>query len=200
MRRIVVALLLLGASIALAAPDPHAAVLPVPLVRQSTDYSCGCASMESVLMYWGQEFREDELIKGMHATPTDGTDPDQMVAFARHHGLNAEFKQNQTLHDLEQALQRQVPPILDIEAWRDKPNGHWETDWDDGHYVVLVGMDTQNLYLMDPSVLGGHGWMRRDELGPRWHDEDSRHHHLIHGVIYVEGKRPQPPPAWTHTD
>ena len=48
--------------------------------------------------------------------------------------------------------------------------GAWEARWEDGHYVVAVGLDDRNLYVMDPSVRGSYGFIPRAELLRRWHD------------------------------
>jgi hypothetical protein len=40
-----------------------------------------------------------------------------------------------------------VPVIILIQAWRDEDNlTPWVDDWEDGHYVVVIGYDAQNLY------------------------------------------------------
>ncbi len=41
----------------------------------------------------------------------------------------------------------------------DGKTGQLAEDWGDGHYAVAVGYDQQNIYLMDPSILGNYGYI-----------------------------------------
>src|SRR5262249_24756562 len=102
-----------------------------------------------------------------------GTHPDRMVAVARERGLMAEKRTGLDLADLERALASGAVVILAIQAWPEQEAVHrrpWETTWDEGHYVVAVGLDARHLYVMDPSVRGSYGFIPRDELLRRWHD------------------------------
>ena len=54
----------------------------------------------------------------------------------------------------------------------DKSGRHWRTDWEDGHYVVVVGLSRDRVYVMDPSVRTGYGYLTRDQFLQRWHDYD----------------------------
>src|SRR5688572_30281066 len=60
-----------GASASAASPAVDArapALLPVPIVRQSTEYTCGAAAVTAVLAYWraGTDLREADLGRLMH--------------------------------------------------------------------------------------------------------------------------------------
>lgn len=71
--------------------------------------------------------------------------------------------------------------ILDLQAW-DVPGHDDSNEWQDGHYVVLVGIDADdagNAYLMDPYVTESEGdkaYARiplrdpKSGLDARWHD------------------------------
>ena len=87
--------------------------------------------------------------------------------------------------------------IVDLQAWRDpKASPDWRTAWEDGHYVVLVGLDKHFVYAMDPSTLGAYTYLPLHELTERWHDYESRHgvrkeYHQL--AIFIRGKAPNPP-------
>jgi hypothetical protein len=166
--------------------------LPVPLVFQAHDYSCGPASLLSTIFYWtnDQNTAESSLYKTLKTDPNNGTDPQNLVAGAQKYGLHAEFKTGQTVDDLRNALSQGITPIVDIQAWSGKPKPVWTKQWDDGHYVVVVALDDQYAYFMDPEGEGGYDWCPIPELQERWHDylgADSSKNHFMQGTIYISG-------------
>jgi hypothetical protein len=83
--------------------------------------------------------------------------------------------------------------ILDLQAWQDegKPKRDWQSDWDDGHYIVLVAMDDRLLYAMDPSGHYGYAEIPIPELLVRWHDyeeHDAGRVYIQHMAIFIHGK------------
>jgi predicted double-glycine peptidase len=177
------------------AGDPGVVKAPVPIISQAASHSCGAAALMGVLIYFGVfDGPEAELHGPLAVTPEQGTHPDRIVAVARERGLAAEKRTGLTLADVEQALAQGAVVILAIQAWPEPPRGDgaaWETMWDDGHYVVAVGLDARHLYVMDPSVRGSYGFIPRDELQRRWHDfemEGGRRVEYDRLGIIVRGK------------
>ncbi len=167
-----------------------AGALGVPAVEQATDYSCGPATLTAVLRYWKRPVAcEQDLYQPLHTTPKDGTEPYMLEKVARERGLEAEYRIGASVDDLRRALAAGTTVILDLQAWRDtkKP---WSDDWDDGHSVVLVAIDGDRLYAMDPSADRGFSWMTLDELAQRWHDfemRDGQRRNLQHMAVFVSG-------------
>jgi predicted double-glycine peptidase len=178
---------------------PPALLAGVPDVRQSTDSSCGAAALQAVLAYWGISEREDRLIARLHGTPLQGIHPDDIVRGAREFGLQAELREGLGLDDLEKALAGGVTIIVDLQAWRAKEDKSWTETWEDGHYMVLLGMDGRNLYFEDPSLLGSRGFIPRQEFIDRWHDYegdpplDAKDRTYVHMAIFIKGSRPASP-------
>jgi predicted double-glycine peptidase len=256
-------------------PPTTAALLPLPIFRQSTDFSCGPTSLLSVLRYWRAPFDglETDLYPIVAADPNEGTAPEHLAAAARKefhlsasvvHGLAWEdeltveiardpglasrvdslaknllaeaiartpdsadeyrrygrrieaFQQivlssapaqfaalkarlaTQDATDLA-ALRRDLGAgktvILDIEAWQDVDSDWsklipWQTDWDDGHYVVLAGMTDQAVFVMDPSSDAGYGYIPLPEFLTRWHDTDTQKGKDRHGHRHRPRNRP----------
>ena len=189
-----------GLVFAAAACGPsRVAELPVPDVRQSTDYTCSASALQAVLAYYGLEAREDELATELGATPKDGAPPEAIARVAKAHGLDASVRDNMTIDDLAAEVAQRRPPIVDLQAWSDAPRSDWHDDWEDGHYVVLVAVDGDQLVFEDPSVLGSRSFLKRDELDARWHDEDAARRHQRTGIVFA-GKLPAPPPTRIHMD
>lgn len=179
--------------------SPLPASLPfaaIPDVRQSTGYTCGAAALQAVLAYWGIEEREDRLAARLHSTPEAGTHPDDIVRGARELGLTAELGEGLELADLERALADGTAVIVDLQAWRDSADVPWTETWDDGHYMVLLGLDAANLYFEDPSLLGARGVIPRAEFVDRWHDYegdpplDPTDRKYVRMAIFLKGSRP----------
>ena len=162
-------------------------------VRQSTGYSCGAAALQAVLAFWGTSEREDRLMARLHTSPEQGTSPENIVAVARAYGLQADLRENLNLEDLETGLRQGFTPIVDLQAWRDSQARPWAETWDDGHYMVLLGMDARHLYFEDPSLLGSRGFIPRREFVERWHDYegdpplDARDRAYRHMAIFIRG-------------
>lgn len=151
--------------------------LAVPIVRQATPYSCGAAAVLAVLQYWGAyDGGEGGLYAELGTTPDDGTDPRSMAKVLGERGLEASWREGMTEADLEGHLARGETVIIDIQAWAedDKTPDDYSDNWEDGHYVVLVGMDDTYLYVMDPSLSAGYGYFARSELKARWRDYEDR--------------------------
>lgn len=181
-------------------------LLKVPDVRQSTTYSCGASCLQGILMYWGIEHREGDLIVLLNTSPDSGTDPEDIVRVAVDKGLKGEIKDNLTLEELELSIKDGIPVIVAIQAWRDEQGEPWEKVWEDGHYVIVTGFDEKNIYFEDPSLLGSKGFIEREEFLSRWHDYsgdpplDEKDRKYIRIGIFIKGEKPAPPPELLHID
>jgi len=175
---------------------PSSLFAAVPDVRQSTGYTCGAAALQAILAYWGTEEREDRLAARLHSTPEAGTHPLEIIRVAREFGLTPDLREGLDLADLERALADGTTVIVDLQAWRDRIDLPWTETWDDGHYMVLLGMDAANLYFEDPSLLGARGVVPRAEFVDRWHDYegepplDPTDRKYVHMAIFLKGSRP----------
>ena len=178
------------------APRLPTQALRVPLFRQATGYSCGASSLEAILCYWGVfSGHESQLYPRLDTTPKDGTAPDKLAEGARSFGLTARMQEGMTLADLRQALARGTTVILNLQAWREDPSSPkpWKDTWEEGHYVVLVGLDSHYLYAMDPSVSGAYAYLPLQEFLDRWHDYEDRtgtRHDYHHLGILIQGQQP----------
>ena len=172
----------------------------VPDVRQPTDYSCGPTCLQAVLNYYGQDVRVDKLINITNCTPENGTTPQNLANGAGSYGLKAEVKENLTLNDLENYLKQGIPVIVACQAWAEN-NTVWTEDQEDGHYMVVIGIDQENVYFEDPSILGSRGFIPHQEFLDRWHDivvgmPGKSYDHL--GIII--NSTPKSSPAFIHIE
>ena len=163
-------------------------LIRVPLVRQYTDFTCGAESLQSILGYYGQDYRGNKLAKALRTSPKDGTYNQDIVRVAVSNGYRAEKIEGMTFEQLKAFIDARTPVILAIQAWSTPPVD-WARTWEDGHYVVAIGYDSANFYFMDPSTIGNYTYIPADELLARWHDKE-RKKKLVHLGIAIGGKAP----------
>ena len=150
-------------------------LVPVPLISQSSPWTCGPAALMAVLVYFGVfDETESVLERELGATPEEGTAVTSLVAVARRYGLDADARTDLTLEDLDRALARGTVVIVALQAWADAPVTDWRSRWEDGHYVVVVGVTAERVYVMDPSVRTGYAYLPRAQFLDRWHDYDRQ--------------------------
>lgn len=165
----------------------------VPDVKQSTDYSCGLASLVSVLGYYGIKAREDALMRETNIDPETGVAISEIIKAAGRRGIRATSAENVQIEELEAFLQKGQLIIILGQAWRAKRGWFrkpvpWEEEWDAGHYMVVMGIDSENVYFEDPWILGDRGFIPRDEFLKRWHGPSDEEVPTQRQAIFFEGK------------
>lgn len=142
-------------------------------MRQAQSWSCGAAVVQSMLAYWGKfDGPEADLWGLLETSPETGTEPDMMVKVLRLHGLRSRYHVNATRAHLRRWLRSGATVAVAIQAWPDEYVGDWSQRWDDGHWVVVVGMTRTDVIVMDPSVVNRYATIPTDEFDHRWHDDD----------------------------
>lgn len=172
----VLALLVLGTAVTGQAirASTRPRLVPVPLISQAQPWSCGAAALMATLVYFGVfDDAESRLDAELGTDPERGTRVTSIVAEARRFGLRAEAVTGMTLADLGGALARGAVVIAAIQAWPGQKVDDWRGRWEDGHYVVVVGLTRDRVFVMDPSVRTGYAYLSRDQFMARWHDYDQ---------------------------
>lgn len=166
----------------------------VPDVVQSTDYSCGCAAMVAVLGYYGIAADEKELIREGKVDPEVGVELEDLAEIARRRKLEPELREHLTLDDLAREVEAGRPVIILNQSWRTKKKLAWRDAWDDGHYLVVLGLDARFVYVEDPSLEGVRGRIARAEFVERWHGWTKDERKTEGQGLLIRGPR-KPPPA-----
>jgi ABC-type bacteriocin/lantibiotic exporter with double-glycine peptidase domain len=152
--------------------------VPLPESAQVRDYTCGAACMQSVAAYFGaleKAWGEEELASVMGIASDVGAHPHNIVKGARRFGLQWEEKWPMTDAELLSYLDRGIPVLLMLQAWRtpDRRKRRWAgwlSEWGEGHWVVAIGYDREGVYFEDPVLTGARGFLPYEELFERWHD------------------------------
>jgi uncharacterized protein len=178
----------------------------MPDTRQSTEYSCGAAALQAVLGYWGRDIGEVDLMELLNTDPDSGTYPDDIIRVAHQMGLEAEYGENLTIMDIEDSLREGKPVMIDCQAWRSvsEHNDSWADEWDNGHWMVIIGLDKENVYFEDPYILGSRGFMSRQEFLERWHNSRGLDQNdltkQIHMGIAIHADKSTSDPYIRHVD
>jgi len=156
--------------------------------RQGTEYSCGASALQAVLSYWGKEVGEAELMKLLRTTPEEGTYPENIVKGAQSLGFEAELKENLTLDEIGRFTANGDPVIALAQVWSAAE------DWDDGHYIVALGVDRDYVYFQDPYVHMSKAFMPRRTFEEHWHQvmggDLKKNPKLDHLAIFIRGRKP----------
>jgi predicted double-glycine peptidase len=169
-------------------------LLNVPYVNQPSNFTSGPTSLEAVLAYYGSNTNLDTLINMTNSTP-NGTLPGSIANTANNLGFNAVIKENMTLENLQMYVMQGTPVIVDAQAWKINTtnNQNWTDDQNNSHYMVVIGIDSANVYLEDPAIIGSRGYIPNQEFLDRWHDtyEDSTGNNTTntHLGIVITGKQ-----------
>ncbi len=161
-------------------------ILDFPILRQTFDYDCGAKALQSVLVYYGVEVREDTIIKLAHTNKDIGTPIEGIIETIEKYGLKYVSK-SMNISEVKDFIDKNVPVIVVIQAWKDKKNVDWKNDWDDGHYVTIIGYDSEKIIFEDPSSFE-KTYLTCDEFLKRWHDVDSKGKKYFNHGIAVFGK------------
>lgn len=112
------------------APSPTRVLLQIRAYQQKTSYTCGPASILTLLRYHKKDGDEMRIAREAKCSPSKGTSPGNMAAWLEMNGFDVTWGENGTLKLLRDNLARGVPTLVE-----------W-IDWG-GHWVVVVGYDTR---------------------------------------------------------
>src|SRR5262245_25067025 len=167
--------------------------------RQITDYSCGASALRAVLSYWGRDVDEAQLMALLRTNSEVGTDPEDIASGARSLGFDAEVIENLALDQVERLTGDGIPVIALAQVWlgEREPDRPLADIWDNGHYVVVLGVDSDNVYFQDPFIQMSKAFVPRRTFEDHWHQvmggDLERNPKLVHVGIVVRGRGPATP-------
>ena len=137
-----------------------------------------------------------------------GTALESIIRVARNHNITALMDTNLMLDDLWRSVYDKIPVIIACQVWRDgSPRGaQWNSDREDGHYLMVIGLDEKNVYFEDTTMPGIRGVIPREEFVSRWYDCVGAPPFNVnpaiphHAGIFIRGNTPAAFPAITYVD
>jgi predicted double-glycine peptidase len=142
--------------------------------RQTFDFDCGAQALQTLMAYYGVKIRKDRLIRELR-TGQAGTNLREMAAFARRKGFEVEMGDGWTLERVKGYVDEDHPVIVLVQAWSDRYLSlkEWRSNYDDGHYAIVIGYNDKAVFFEDPSSFY-RTWLNSNEFLARWHDLDPR--------------------------
>jgi len=138
--------------------------LKIPFYRQSSEFTCGPASLQMIFSFLGKFKKQDNLIKILHTDPKTGTRHLELINIARREKFFCYVNNNSTIHEVRHFINLRLPVVVNYN----------EPSTNDGHYAVVVGYDRNKIILNDPWN-GKNFKMRENEFILRWHDYLNKH-------------------------
>ena len=141
-------------------------MLSVPLLKQSTDYTCGPTVLCMVLAYYGITRSEEELRDQMKVNEREGTKNEQLENEARREGLFVYAKNGGTIEEIRKYVEENIPVIV-----------NFIEEGGEGHYAVVIDISDEHLVLNDPYYEKQKNlpisdfvanWRSEDGLHPKW--------------------------------
>ena len=167
-------------------------LLNYPDVRQSTKDRCGMACVQTVLQYYGEDYREDELYNYLRDKSTSMSDLRENASLENIIKLfnEKEYKvddRSMNINDIISYINRDIPVIVLIQAWGEETD--YSEEWGDGHYVVAIGYTRNKILFEDPSCFQ-ICYLTHEDFMSRWHDQDGDKKYINYGIA-VHGKKPK---------
>jgi ABC-type bacteriocin/lantibiotic exporter with double-glycine peptidase domain len=114
--------------------------LKVPYYKQDTEHTCGPASLQMVLEFYGVHYTECELTELLNTNADIGTEHHDMIATVQKTGLYCYVNTQSSLAEIRFLLECKVPVIVQFV----------EIAEDEDHYSVIVGMNDTYIIFNDP--------------------------------------------------
>jgi ABC-type bacteriocin/lantibiotic exporter with double-glycine peptidase domain len=150
---------------------------------RQTPGHCGPAVLKIVLDSYGKEYSEKQLDQLSEWTP-DGVEHQELIKAVAQVGMHSFTKERAIFKDLEYFNQMDLPVIL----------GWWSDD--DDHYSVMINIDEEKIYLLDPQIdfdekTYGQTIMVRSEFDQLWYDLENRRQRRANHWLMVISKEPK---------
>lgn len=166
-------------------------MIPLRVARQTYDFDCGAAALQVVMEYYGVEIRGDKIRKELK-TNENGTSYVDMIALAQKQGFQVFASEGVTLEQLKRFVDDGYPVIVLVQAWAEKymTLAEWKKDYDNGHYVVVIGYQDNIIIFEDPASCR-RTWLTEKEFLARWHEFDNKTgRKLEQFAMVLMGKQP----------
>jgi hypothetical protein len=138
----------------------------------------------------------------LSTTSEEGSYPENIVHGALELGFEAEARDHLTLDEVERFTADGTPMIALVHAWRSERETYDSAanEWDNGHYIVVLGVDEDYVYYEDPYARMSKAFVPRDTFVDHWHQvmggDVTKNPKLMQLGIFIRDKGDKPRPAF----
>lgn len=157
-----------------------------PLIQQSYNYDCGPTCIQMILKFNDIILSKTDIIKQINPDniKEDGVHPKEIVNFLKKYNIKSKIRKNQTIEDLKHLIDDNKPVICVLQAYGSKMQ-NYKNNYDNGHYVILIGYDKNKLIFADPSSKD-YVYLTYTQMNNRWHDKDKNNVYFDNTLIEIE--------------
>jgi ABC-type bacteriocin/lantibiotic exporter with double-glycine peptidase domain len=163
-----------------------AKILKLPMKGQWYDFDCGVAITYSILKYFKKKVTYEDVLKASKVCPVNGLKPSKLINLLKKFELNAVCENNKNIRFLKNQINADNPVIVLVQS-RKEYRKSWSNTWIHGHYVIVIGYDTNRVFIYDPQMGGSIKILTHEQFYGRWHDY-SNNIDYIHTVIYINNE------------
>lgn len=163
-------------------------ILNMPELRQTFSFDCGASALQSVMVYYGIEEKESNLFKKLETNEHDfnsvGAKMYKIVEVAQSYGLQAKLRDDGNIQMIIDYIDKNIPVIMLIQAWKYDDKIEWKNDFEHGHYVVAIGYSDDKIIFEDPADFH-RNFIYKKDLMDRWHayDDDDKLSYKHYAII-----------------
>jgi predicted double-glycine peptidase len=167
-------------------------LLNYPSVIQSSSDKSGVSAVQSVLAYYGENLKEEQLNDKLVNSDIDiieqsyVTSIENIIDFFMNKDYQIDSK-NMNINDLINYIDRGIPVIMMIQAWGGKTD--YSDEWNYNHYVVAIGYTKKDIIFEDPNSFNTCR-LSHTRLIERWHGRNDLEKYTNFGIA-IKGKKPE---------
>jgi len=138
-------------------------ILNVPYSKQDTSFSCGAASLQMILRYFGIVKSEKDLADKFHTNSKSGTSHEAIIKAVKDEGLYYYVNNEAELEEISAFINRGLPVVVNF----------IELSQNEGHYAVVISIERGYVILNDPWN-GENFRMTAESFIERWTNSKNR--------------------------
>lgn len=158
-------------------------MIEFPEFRQTYKYDCGANAMQALLAFNGIDTNEEEIMREAGTDKVSGTPIEGLKKVADKEGLTYS-EGSFTIDNLKTHIDKKWPTLIMLQAWGEDVVD-WSTEWDQGHYVIVIGYDNKRIHFEDP-ISVKRTYLTYEELEERWRGWDDNDKKIYNwGMVFT---------------
>lgn len=152
-------------------PIPSKVLLPAPAYEVQLINSCGPATLNHYLRFYGWNGNQTKIIEAVQSKPADrNVNVEELVYYVRNYAgwLKSEFRVGGDLAVLKKFIAAGIPVMIETGTSLDQDYWPGDDRWA-GHYLLMIGYDdSNNTFVAHDAWRGPHRVMTNAEVEQTW--------------------------------